>query len=128
MEFTTKAKILVLFANAYEINDNGRTMAGCTVHYLFWGEHGEQLLSQSETNLDKAVGFQRAKCSLDFDMRAKLQVAPAIYNGDFVMQTGSDGKPVLKLVDVAYVSNVEMKEKVIPGVWVPGMIQPEEKK
>lgn len=129
MEMKSQAKILVLFANAYDMTDErGNRVNGCTVHYLFWGEGGEQLASSSELDLNKPVGMQRAKCSVDMNLRAKLQVAPAIYQGDFIMTTGSDGKPVLKLVDVAYVANVEMTEKVLPGMFVPGMVQPESKK
>lgn len=125
-EITTKAKILVLFANAYSMtDDNGRPMSGTTVHYLFWGESGERLLTQSVWDPSKPVGIQRAKCSIDYDARSKIPVAPAIYEGDFYMTVGGDGKPVMKLRDVAYVSNVEFKEKVIPGMVIPGMVVPE---
>ena len=126
MELSTKAKILVLFANAYSMNDdNGRHMSGCTVHYMFWGENGEQLLPQSVWDPNKPVGIQRAKCSIAMELREKIPVAPAIYEGDFLMSVGGDGKPVLKLQDVAYVSNVEFKEKIIPGLVIPGMVVPE---
>lgn len=126
-EISTKAKILLLFANAYEMtDDNGRYMSGCTVHYLFWGEYGERMATQSVWDLSKPVGLQRAKCSLDKSLREKIPVAPAIYEGDFYMAVGGDGKPVMKLRDVAYVCNVECKEKVIPGMQIPGMVVPAE--
>lgn len=128
MEFTTKSKILVLFANAYSLKDEtGKSVEGCTVHYLFWGEGGEQLYSISEPNVSKSVGVQRAKVSLPIGFREKIMIAPAIYEGSFQMSIGSDGKPVLKLVDVAYISNVEMKEHVVPGIVVPGMKDPQKK-
>ena len=38
------------------------------------------------------------------------------------MTVGSDGKPVLKLVDVAYKANVEMRPYKLKGVVIPGMI------
>lgn len=41
------------------------------------------------------------------------------------MVTGSDGKPVNRLRDVAFISHVEIKQKVLPGFYVQGMIQPE---
>lgn len=123
MEVKTKAKILVLFANAYSMLDGqGRPMSGCSVHYLFWGENGEQLLTQSVWDPTKPVGIQRAKCSISMELREKIPVAPAIYEGDFLMSVGGDGKPVLKLQDIAYVSNVEFKAKVIPGLQIPGML------
>ena len=126
-EITTKAKILVLFANAYSMtDDNGRPMSGTTVHYLFWGENGERMLPQSVWDTTKPVGLQRAKCSIDYDARTKIPVAPAIYEGDFYMAVGGDGKPGRKLRDVSYVCNVELKEKIIPGLQIPGMVVPAE--
>ena len=38
-----------------------------------------------------------------------------------------DGKPVMKLVDVAYKCNVDIQETVLAGFEVPGMVRPEEK-
>jgi len=41
------------------------------------------------------------------------------------MTVGSDGKPVNRLRDVAFISHLEIKPKVIPGFIVQGMIQSE---
>lgn len=36
---TSKAKIMILFANQYDMkDDSGNKVTGCSVHYLFWGE------------------------------------------------------------------------------------------
>ena len=122
-ELTQKAKILVLFANTYDMsNERGQAMSGCTVHYMFWGQFGEKLYSVAEFNPQKPVGTQRAKCSMDIGLREKLVVAPAIYEGTFVTTVGGDGKPVLKLVDVAYLSNVVIQPKILSGFSCPGMI------
>lgn len=120
--FTNKAKILVLFANCYDMVADGRQVAGCSVHYLFWGEHGEALLEQSEYDVSKPVGIQRAKVSMDSVMRVRVPIAPAIYEGTFETKVGGDGKPVLRLVDIAYYSNVRFTEHVVPGLVVPGMV------
>lgn len=120
--FTNKAKILVLFANCYDMVADGRQVAGCSVHYLFWGEQGEALLEQSEYDVSKPVGVQRAKVSMDSVMRVRVPIAPAIYEGTFETRVGGDGKPVLRLVDIAYYSNVEFKERIVPGLVVPGMV------
>ena len=118
-----KSDILVLFANSYEMKDeSGRLVSGCTVHYLFWGDKGSNLFCRSESNISKPVGLQRAKCSVDFGLRQNIMVAPAIYEGTFEMSVGSDGKPVTKLVDLHYKCNVEMKERIVPGLHVPNMI------
>lgn len=127
LDMGIKAKILVLFANAYDMKgENGEPVSGCSCHYLFWGENGETMIPQSESDFDKSVGQQRAKVNLPYAMREKLQVVPAIYEGAFTMTTGSDGKPVMKLLDVAYLCDVSMVEKVIPGIIVPGMVPREE--
>lgn len=129
MEFSNTTDILILFANAYDMKDEGgNRVSGCSVHYLFWGGKGSALVPVSENNTDKAVGYQRAKVSLPIEARAKITIAPAIYQGTFSMTVGSDGKPVMKLVDVAYKCNVDMTEKFIPGVFVPGMVEPNVKK
>lgn len=106
------------------LNERQEQMKGCTVHYMFWGEDGERLVEQSEWDISKPVGIQRAKCSIDYDLRVKIPIAPALYEGDFMMAVGGDGKPVLKLLDVAYVSNISIQPKVIPGIMVPGMVTP----
>lgn len=122
-----RAKILVLFVNAYDMKgESGDQVSGCSCHYLFWGEHGETMIPQSEPDFDKSVGQQRAKVNLPYAMREKLQVVPAIYEGAFTMTTGSDGKPVMKLQDVSYLCDVSMVEKVVPGIIVPGMVPRED--
>lgn len=122
-----KAKILVLFANAYDMKgENGEPVSGCSCHYLFWGESGETMIPQSEPDFNHSVGQQRAKVNLPYAMREKLQVVPAIYEGVFNMTTGSDGRPVMKLQDVSYYCDVSMVEKVVPGIIVPGMVPRED--
>ena len=35
---TNKAKIVILFANQYDMKDEaGNKLSGCSVHYMFWG-------------------------------------------------------------------------------------------
>lgn len=128
MELTSKANILVFFANAYDMQDDrGRAMSGCTVHYFFWGENGEPLLANvTEFNVNKPVGIQRSKVSMDYELREKLVVAPGIYEGTFKTVTGGDGKPVLKLVDVAFKSFVDIVPRENPGFVCTGMLNPPE--
>ena len=126
VSLTSKAKIVILFANLYDMKDeDGNKLAGCSVHYMFWGENGEVLASEAEFDPTKPVGIQRAKCSVDSVLRNKIVVAPGLYEGTFEMTVGSDGKPVNRLRDVAFISHLEIKPKVLPGFIVQGMIQPE---
>lgn len=102
---TSKAKIMILFANQYDMKDeSGNKLTGCSVHYLFWGEDGEAVASEAEFDPTKPVGVQRAKCSVESVLRNKIVVAPGLYEGTFEMTTGSDGKPVNRLRDVAFIS------------------------
>lgn len=123
---TSKAKIVILFANQYDMKDeSGNKLTGCSVHYLFWGEDGEAVASESEFDPTKPVGVERAKCSVESVLRNKIVVAPGLYEGTFEMTTGSDGKPVNRLRDVAFISHLEIKPKVLSGFYVQGMIPPE---
>ena len=123
---TNKAKIVILFANQYDMKDEtGDKLSGCSVHYMFWGEDGEVLASEVQYDPTKPVGVQRAKCSVDSVLRNKIVVAPGLYEGTFEMIVGADGKPVNRLRYVAFISHLEIKPKVLPGFVVQGMIQPE---
>lgn len=130
MEFsnvTSKADILVFYVNAIESRgEDGSVISGCSVHFLFWGEGGTALVGKSEPDVSKPIGMQRGKGWLDKSLREKLRVAPAIYEGEFTMTVGADGKPTLKLVDVAYKSNIEMRPYKLKGLVIPGMIPYEE--
>lgn len=111
MEFGSTAKILVLGYTPYQIKDErtGAVTSGTTVRYLFWGDHGESLQSVF-TDPSVAGGVAPAKVSLPYESRNDILKAPAVYNGDFIMSVGSDGKPVLKLQAVKYLCDVEFKE------------------
>lgn len=105
-----KQKILLMYANPYDMKDeSGRQVIGCTLNYFFWGDNGELLKPIDGTS--GMVGYQRAKCSIDSMLRYKIHKAPAIYEADFEMSVGSDGKPVLKVVDLEYAGDVEFKNK-----------------
>lgn len=122
---TTKLPILVTFANAVDSKgDDGKPIVGCTVNYFFLGEDNDGMNTRSEWDISKPVGQQRGKSWSDYDLREKIPLAPAVYEGTFSMKVGSDGKPVLTLIDVAYICNVMMVLKENPGLVVPGMLNP----
>lgn len=120
----TKADILVIYANAFDSKgEDGSAINGCTVHYLFWGENGTAMIGQSEPDITKPVGMQRGKSWVDYYLRNKIRIAPAIYEGTFKMDVDSKGKPTLKMVDIAYKSNVRMEAYKLNGIDVPGMLR-----
>lgn len=107
MEMTSKMPILITYAKSYEMEDEN--LKGCTVHYFFYGEDGSGITPIHSVKNDEAVGYQRGKVSLPYEMRSKIPWAPAIYMGEFIMTVGSDGKPVMKLVDVEFVQTFDFK-------------------
>ena len=120
----TKADIMIFYANAFDSKgEDGGVINGCTVHYLFWGESGTALIGQSEPDITKPLGMQRGKSWVDYALRNKIRIAPAIYEGTFVMDVDSKGKSILKLIDVAYKSNVRMEAYKLNGIFIPGMIE-----
>lgn len=102
-----KAKILVMYASEYDIKgEDGRQVSGCTLNYYFFGEHGEALKPMTETT--GAVGYQRAKCSIPYEKRSKVSHVPAIYEAELEMSVGSDGRPVMRLIDVNYLADIKV--------------------
>lgn len=121
---TSKTDIMIFYANAFNsIGEDGGAINGCTVHYMFWGENGTALIGRSEPDVNKPVGMQRGKSWVDYGLRNKIRIAPAIYEGTFRMDVDSKGKAALKLVDVAYKSNVRMSPYKLDGVSIPGMVE-----
>lgn len=86
--------ILVTFVNSYSM-DGG--VSGCSVNYFLLDEDDQIKCSIDVKN---AVGQQSAKANLAFEDRKKFVQVPGVYYGDFVLTTGSDRKPTLKLVDI----------------------------
>lgn len=101
-----KQRILLLYAGEYDMNarDTGEVVKGCTFKYLFFGEKGELLKSQYSS--EGPLGYQTAKCSIDYEKRKQVVSAPAVYDADFLMKVGSDGKPVLVIDSLHYVGDV----------------------
>lgn len=100
-----KMKILVTFASLWKM-DNGNT--GLTLNYFMYGDNGEQMISRADVT-GGPVGQQRAKCSLDTAMRQKISFVPGIYDALMSFKIGSDGKPVLMVEDLDFVSRVVIR-------------------
>lgn len=107
--------IVVFFVSDWKI-DNGNT--GCTVNYFFLDENGH--IPTVVTGLSGSAGYQRAKVSLPAEERHKFVIVPGRYTGRFQMTVGSDGKPVLKMVEIMqykypmYMSNIN-PDSVVGG-------------
>ncbi len=95
-------QIILLYAGQYQITDEstGEIKQGVTCSYYFNTD------LRAEDNKNGSKGTRPAKGSIDFGLMKKIKSAPALYNAKFEMSIGSDGKPVLKIVDLDYVSDV----------------------
>lgn len=100
-----KARILLMYAGEYDMKDeDGRPMSGCILNYYFYGKEGEML--DQQWSAAGPLGFQRAKCNSDIKIRNQICAAPGIYDAEFSMKVGSDGKPVLMVQSLEYVGKV----------------------
>lgn len=103
-----KMKILLMYSGVYDIAaENGHdAVSGISCEYFFYGEQGEMV--KSKISADGISGMRRGKASLNTDILGKITYVPGIYEGSFEMSIGSNGKPVLKLVDVDFLSKVSI--------------------
>lgn len=101
--------VVIMFANPYrmEIEDTREIREGLTVEYYVFGENGEALKPVADAG-NGALGIRRSKCSMDASMKDKLMYVPGIYDGQFEMTVGSDGKPTLKLVDIDFIGKCQI--------------------
>lgn len=109
-------RILVMYAGEYSIQDEsnpGRVNEGCTIQYYFYGDHGEALETMTKGSAGP-VGYQRAKCSTNKDLRAKFTKLPAVFDAAFEMSVGSDGKAVQKIVDLDNMIPVDFSRLIVP--------------
>lgn len=100
-----KQKIILLYAGAYRIVDErtGRITEGITCNYYF------NVNLDIVDNANGTIGTRPAKGSLPIELMPKIVKAPALYDATFEMTIGSDGKPVLKICDLDYLSPVVMQ-------------------
>ena len=92
-----KSNIFVTYASQYAL-ENGTK--GLTVNYFMLDEN-DRMNNNLIGPTTEAQGDQSAKANaLSYDDKNKFTRVPGFYEGDFVMTTGSDRKPTLKLTDV----------------------------
>lgn len=96
--------VVIMFANPYRMEAEGthEIREGLTVEYYVFGKNGEALKPVADAG-NGALGIRRSKCSMDSSMKEKLMYVPGVYDGQFEMTVGSDGKPTLKLIDIDFI-------------------------
>ena len=101
--------VLLMYSRPWQI-ENEKTKVieneGVSVEFYFFGKNGEQLAPVADESGN--LGIRRSKGTLDILAKDKLMFVPGIYDGLFEMAVGSDGKPVLKLLDIDFVGKCNM--------------------
>lgn len=102
-----KQTILLTYAGDYDMvsKETGEKVSGCSIAYYPWELDGKNLESRYYVGMGPA-GVQRAKSSLPMEERAQIQMVPGLYDADFIMTTGSDGKMVLKPTHIEFMQGV----------------------
>lgn len=97
-------QIILLYAGQYSMVDerSGEINKGTTVNYYFNTD-----LTAAD-NTDGTKGMRPAKSTCDHLLMHKILKAPALYDAQFDMKIGSDGKPVLKIVDLEFIDEIKM--------------------
>lgn len=98
-----KIRVLLMFSGLInmEATKDRDAVHGLSVEYYFYGNNGEMV--QPRVSADGVSGTRRGKVFMTPEMENKISYIPGIYDGKFEMAVGSDGKPVLKLVDIDFV-------------------------
>ncbi|SUY63366.1 Uncharacterised protein [[Clostridium] symbiosum] len=106
-----KQQIILLYAGQYQIVEEktGEIKSGVTMNYYF----NVDLVAEDNTNGSK--GTRPAKSSADYDLMNKVVKAPGLYDAEFSMNIGSDGKPVLKICDLDFISEIVMQPVTLPA-------------
>nr|DAF67647.1 MAG TPA: hypothetical protein [Inoviridae sp.] len=109
--YIMKQQIILLYAGQYQILEEktGEIKSGVTMNYYF----NVDLVAEDNTNGTK--GTRPAKSSADYDLMNKVVKAPGLYDAEFSMNIGSDGKPVLKICDLDFISEIVMQPVILPA-------------
>lgn len=101
-------RVLIMYSGFVDIKarEGHDAVEGLSVEYFFFGDNGEQL--ESKISADDVAGIRRGKSFLEPDKLHKVSFIPGIYDGQFEMKVGADGKPVLKLVDLDFVGKAKI--------------------
>lgn len=96
-----KQNIIVLAVNPYSMNNNGSVVEGVSVSYLTTD-------SLEPVRNGESLGSRPAKANLPYAWKDLFPSAPALYEAEMLLQVGSDGKPVMKITHIDYVSNLSL--------------------
>ncbi len=91
--------IIMLYARPYSIQEGNTVNQGVTVQYIITDK-------LDPVSKEDEKGIRVTKGSLSVTEGPSIVECPALYKGQFTMKTGADGKAVLKLESVRYISDI----------------------
>lgn len=103
-----KQPIIILSANPYKITqENGSVNEGVSVTYLATDNLNPIL------NDNGSYGYKSAKGSLPGNKINQIISAPALYDADLQITIDKDGRPMIKLEHVDFVSELSITRKTV---------------
>ncbi len=103
-----KQNCILTFAKGYRMENDQKTgyNEGISLHYLLKD-------NLSPTGDDKERGIRFSKSSVPLDKGKNIVKVPGLYEFDFDIKSDAQGKILLKLTDLKYLSEVEL---LFPGI------------
>lgn len=96
-----KVRAIILFAKTWSMTDEntGKFREGMTIEYLMSGD------LKPIANEDGSLGYRSIRESINISKAKKIERVPGVYDVTFGY-TVVKGRPVMKLIDIDYVSEV----------------------
>ncbi|WP_313345688.1 hypothetical protein [Sedimentibacter sp.] len=97
-----KQNVIVTFVKGYRMENDSKTgyNEGISIHYLLTDN-----LSPVVGNDERGIRF--SKSSISLEKGKQIIKVPGLYEADFEMKSDAQGKILLKLKDLAYLSEVQ---------------------
>lgn len=95
-------KCVLLFARPYSFKDkeSGRVQSGMSLSYLSTNK-----LTPNKDDEGGFYGYQPIKDNVSFELSEKIGEVPGIYDIDVMIKPGSDGRAVMRITDLEFVSS-----------------------
>ncbi|MFV0518254.1 MAG: hypothetical protein ACK5MV_12735 [Aminipila sp.] len=97
-------KGIVLFARPYTFTDkdSGKSQSGISLSYI-----DTSVLAPYVDEEGGFYGYQPLRDNINYSLLESIKEVPAIYDMEVKIKAGSDGKPVMKVVGLKFVSSLK---------------------
>lgn len=103
-----KQNIILTYARGYRMENDNKSgfNEGVSLNYLLTD-------SMAPVDDEASRGVRFSKSSIPLSKSKQVVKVPGLYEADFSMKPGSDGKILLKLDDIKFLSEIELS---FPGI------------